>query len=79
MKIAYLRILSVIVLSLFVIFFLVQISSRDIRVYSLSFEISNTSGFDLNSSALTFGKIIPGSSATRYVSIENDNSYRIYV
>jgi hypothetical protein len=41
------------------------------EIYS-SFIVSKQMGFDLNSTALTFGFIMPGNSATREISIGNN-------
>ena len=45
----------------------------------VSFNISNVSGFDLTKESLKFGKIVPGSSGTRYISIENPYKKRVVV
>lgn len=79
MRVTFFQILSAVIIILGVVVSLFYLNSRPSEVYSLTFEVSNVSGFDLNNSALTFGKIVPGSVVSRYVSIENDDNYEIYV
>lgn len=49
------------------------------REYVVKFEIGGRAGFDLNSSALTFGRVPVGSSATRSIFIENGFNREVFV
>jgi len=49
------------------------------RIFDASFIVSDVSGFDLNSSALTFGKMMPGNTATRNVLIYNTYNFPIRI
>ena len=61
------------------VFFSVIFLNRTIeeREFYAKLEVSNISGFDLNSSALTFGLIMPGNSASRNLIIENNYGFPI--
>lgn len=55
--------------------------SRPLKVETLDvfFSVGGTLGFDLNTSLLTFGRVLPGGSGTRKVFIENDYDFDIVV
>ena len=52
------------------------VASKEIDV---KFIIGENYGIDLNRSALTFGKIIPGGDITRYAEIKNDYNFPVRV
>jgi len=49
------------------------------KEYAVKFEIGGSPGFDLNSTALTFGRIPFGSSSTRSILIKNDFDRTVFV
>lgn len=51
----------------------------EIRELYASIIVSDKIGFDLNSTALTFGEVIQGGSSTREISIENNFGFLIEV
>lgn len=48
-------------------------------VLPVTYMLGNTTGIDLNNSLLTYGRIVPGNSATRIVSLYNPHSYSVEV
>ena len=44
---------------------------------SVSFTNENVGGFDVNSTTLTFGKVLAGGSSTRDVNLQNDFSFPV--
>ena len=74
--------ISVFIFSVLVLLFSVYLSREIIIDESeifISVEVANVSGFDLNSSALIFGKIIPGAKASRKIEIKNNYYFPIVV
>lgn len=52
----------------------------DVRYTEVRFEVSQRAvGFDLNSSALTFGRVIPGSASVRTIRLDNTYSFPVTV
>lgn len=49
------------------------------KEYVVKFEVGARSGFDLNTSALTFGRLSPGSSSTRSLNISNYYDFPVFV
>lgn len=49
------------------------------RVLEVRYEIGDRTGFNVESERLNFGRIIPGSIATRSISINNTYDFPIYV
>lgn len=56
-----------------------MLSIIEVKELEASLIISDIAGFDLNKTALTFGAIIPGSSATRIISMENNYEFPMEV
>src|SRR3989344_463616 len=52
--------------------FALFVSLHKVEIVPMSFVIDENGGFDLNTSALTFGKIPPGAYGERGLTIEND-------
>ena len=75
-KISYgIMIFSIFIFFLSIFYFNKPIDSWDIYV---SFEATDdTGGFDLNNTALTFGKIPKGSSSTRSINFDNNYDFPI--
>ena len=48
-------------------------------VVEASMEVSDQVGFDVNDTALTFGKVVPGTSSTRSVVIANGHAFPVVV
>jgi|TARA_B100001971_G_C18238774_1_gene569251 uncharacterized membrane protein len=68
----FLALLLIFVL-LFNVFLYFKISSiLEIRKIDASVSVSENIGFDLNNSMLSFGKVLPGGSSSRVISISND-------
>ncbi|MEK6927538.1 MAG: hypothetical protein AABX11_03835 [Nanoarchaeota archaeon] len=65
------------VLVLFFIF--INFNTLQKQEYDTTFEIGETSGFDLNTSALTFGRISFNSSSTRSILVRNDFAIPVFV
>ncbi len=74
---------AVIILILSLIFLILTLYSNfsylDKKTFEASLEVSDTTGFDLNDTALTFGNLIPGSKSTRNIIIENNYGFPIYL
>lgn len=47
------------------------------KTFDAKFIVGQNVGFDLNKTALTFGKIIPGGSAVRAIKIENRHNFSL--
>ncbi len=75
--------LTIDIILLITIFFTYYSKPLQVQTFDVKFTVDKNSGFDLNSSALTFGKAAPGSSTTRKISIENNYDFpieaRVYV
>lgn len=56
-----------------------SLNSFEKKYIPVNFEVGGAPGFDLNSSALTFGRLPVGASSTRQVSVANDFKQRVYV
>ncbi|HLC87023.1 MAG TPA: hypothetical protein VJH65_01970 [Candidatus Nanoarchaeia archaeon] len=72
----------VFILSVLVLLFSVYLSREIIIDKSeifVSVEVANVSGFDLNTSALTFGKLVPGAKSSRKIEIKNNYNFPIVV
>jgi len=76
---SYLFILLGILLILAWILIFINFNVLEEKEYAVKFEVGGTPGFDLNSSALTFGRLPAGSSSTRSVLIQNDYDTRVFV
>jgi len=72
-----LALLSIVLIVFSIIFYFVN--PLEIRVITVTYLVGETPGFDLNTSALTFGMIPPGGSSTRSIIIENDHEFPIKV
>ena len=59
-----------------VIFLTRTIEGKDVYV---KLEVSSISGFDLNSSSLTFGAIMPGNSVSRNLIVENSYDFPVKI
>ena len=71
---------GIVLLASFVIFLNVIIQTPlDKKFFLASVEVSDRGGFDLNKSALTFGKITPGGSSSRQVELKNNYDFPIKV
>jgi hypothetical protein len=72
---------SILILIFSVVIFLIVLKmnsfSLERREIPISLEVSDRVGFDVNSSALTFGKITPGGSSTRNLILENNYGFPI--
>jgi len=65
---------------LFILFILAdEIRTIGRKEVQVSFKVANNPGFDLNDSALTFGSIPPGQSATRSLFITNEFERKVKV
>jgi hypothetical protein len=51
----------------------------EMRVVEATFIVGKSIGFDLNTTALTFGKVVPGGSSTRNMTITNTYEFPIRV
>jgi len=51
---------------------LIQVDANLIKEFDASMETGRIIGFDINSSALTFGRVPPGSASKREIIITND-------
>ena len=60
-------------------FGLVRYNLVEKKEYIAKFEVGELPGFDLNSTALTFGRIPPKSSSTRSILLKNDFDKRVFV
>ncbi len=49
------------------------------RTLDVRFEVSDKLGADLNDSALTFGKLFPGSSAVRKLEVANNRNFPVEI
>ena len=49
----------------------------EVRFLDVSFIVGNKMGFDLNSSSLTFGIVLPGSAGVKTVLIENNYDFPV--
>jgi len=63
---------------LFSIYFRNSLILETIEIYA-NLNISKTTGFDLNDTALTFGNLVPGSSSSRSFVIENNYGFPIKI
>ncbi|GEM_PF-1277064 len=71
--------LAISVISSFFSVFILFSKPLEIKEVDAKFIIGENPGFDLNSSALVFGRIPPGGSSTRKVVIDNSFSFPIEV
>ncbi len=74
--------LIVIVISLILIaisFYFILSSPLETKTIEARFEVGKSIGFDVNSSGLIFGRLTPGSSASRTVEIENNYEFPIRI
>ncbi len=74
-----LLILLIIIISINVYYFLELSKIVEVKVLNASVIVSDITGFDLNASALTFGKITRGGSATRGINIKNNQNFPVKV
>ena len=51
----------------------------EIRYLEVSFIVGDKMGFDLNSSSLTFGRVLPGSAGVKTTLIENNYNFPVKV
>ena len=72
-------ILFILSLGFFIFTIYSKVSYLERKMFFARVIVSNSSGFDLNSTALTFGKIMPGSSSTRNLIMENNYGLPIIV
>ncbi len=72
-----------IAIGIIIIFFTMVLQAQkeviEIRELQVIYAVGDKTGFDLNSSALHFGKILPGSKSTRSVQIDNPHAFPVYV
>jgi hypothetical protein len=47
------------------------------KIINVEFEVNNTIGFDVNTTSLKFGKIIPGGTSTRSLEIDNPFDFEL--
>ncbi len=70
----------ILIVSLFLIcfsFYLWFSRPLEVRVLDVGFIVGNKMGFDLNSSSLTFGIVLPGSAGVKTVLIENNYDFPV--
>lgn len=75
-----LGIIFLIVVLLFAVFFLVYpLFSRplEIKVLDAGFNVGKNVGYDINTSLLTFGRVLAGSTGTRKVLLENSRDFDV--
>jgi len=73
-------VIIIVLLALFFItLFFIRWNLVEERVIGSSFIFGERVGFDLNSSALTFGMIKTGSTSTRTIEIKNNKNQEVYV
>jgi len=78
-KVAFVFIFSLIILIFSAVLFLNNSRPLDTEVFYASLEISDSGGFDLNGTALTFGRITPFSNSLRSVIFINNYPYDVIV
>lgn len=64
-------ILVIIVASALSYTFYNQVRPNDVKVIDMRLNVGNYTGFDVNTSLLIFGTVVPGGSAKRTINIEN--------
>ena len=78
----YLLIAILVLISIFLFSFSLYLKEKAIieeRDIDIIFSIGNKTGIDLNKTALTFGRIMPGNSVSRKISIINNYDFQIKV
>ncbi len=61
------------------VYFLLNYKVIEIREIYSSVIVSDKIGFDLNSTAITFGGVMPGGSSTRTLILENPYKFKIFI
>lgn len=51
----------------------------DVKIVPVSFSVGDRLGFDVNTSALSFGEAFPGSVSTRFLEIENTHTFPVRI
>ncbi len=77
-----LRIISLLVvaLSLIIVFNgLYSVNPYLVKEIPIEMEISNFIGFDINTTALTFGKIPPGSTSSKKITVNNNKNKEVLI
>ena len=72
-------IISIILLLIIIFFFLFYFKPLETRVIEVKFSVADHPAFDLDSSKLVFGKVLPGSNAIRNIVLENKYDFPIEV
>jgi hypothetical protein len=75
----------ILIVTFVIILFSILIITRSIlnkpfetRYINVEFIVNDTVGFDINSTALKFGRLTPGSSSTRTIIIDNSYNFTLY-
>lgn len=71
--------IAVLILSMFLPQLILKLSVLEKREVYASLIVSDRGGIDINSSALTFGSVVPGGSSSRKLIMKNKYDFPIYV
>lgn len=71
--------LILIVVALIVIIWNFVNSPIDVRILETKFYVSDRGGFEINTTALTFGKLSPGGSSSKKVYVSNERNFSVRI
>lgn len=60
-------------------FYLIISRPFDVRVLDVRYQVGEEVGLEINKSALTFGRVLPGTSATRSITLDNPYPFLVTV
>ena len=72
-------IITAIVLLAILVFGAIYLANREVREIDVSFSVGESAGFDLNNTSLSFGKVIPGTSVSRNILLENKKDKKVHI